>query len=195
MEPDLAQLVVMRMDADPPTQHSAEAAGGQGELMVVRVDDRLAWTRDEIVLVIAGEPGKRMFLQATYVAPSGKFHMLRKSSRWRPFDARRDERYPVRYQARLRVEGGAWRATGTVVDLSAGGVAIELASEPPSPHLVVDIAASGYRAELEVEILSLSDTANGTKLHCQFEAMTPARTAFIRSVIADLEDRVLASAA
>jgi hypothetical protein len=195
MEPDLSQLVVMRMDADPPTQHSTEVAGGHGELMVLRIDDRLAWARGENVLIIAGEPGKRMFLQAAYVAPSGKFHLLRKSRTWRPFDARRDERYATHFQARARVEGAAWRATGTVVDISAGGVAIELAAEPPSSHLTVDILAGGYRAELEIEVLSRSDTAAGAVLHCRFEAMTPARTAFVRSVIADLEDQATANAA
>jgi hypothetical protein len=195
MDPDLSQLVVMRMDADPPSQHAAGGAGGQGELLVLRIDDRVAWTRGENVLLIAGQPGRRLFMQAVYVAPSGKFHMLRKTSEWRPFDARRQERYPTRFHARLRLDHGPWRSTGTVVDMSGGGLAVEVPSDPPEAHLSIDISAAGYRAELPIEVLSLSDSSGVVTLHCRYGALSQAQTAFVRAVIAELEEQSIAPAA
>jgi hypothetical protein len=195
MDPDLSQLVVMRMDAEPPSQHTAGGAGGQGELLVLRLDDRVAWTRGENVLLIAGQPGRRLFMQAAYVAPSGRFHMVRKASGWRPFDARRQERYPTRFQARLRLNHGAWRSVGTIVDMSSGGLAVDVPSDPPEAHLSIDISAAGYRAELPIEVLSLSDGGGIVTLHCRYEALSQAQTAFVRAVIADLEEKSIASAA
>ncbi len=194
MEPELTQVVMMRMDADPPSQHTATVAGGQGELMVVRVDDSIAWCRGESVLVVAGRPGDRMFLQAVYVSPSGKFHMIRRITGWKRFDQRGKERYETNLPVRLRAASG-WRSDATLEDISAGGTAILMTGDVGEAHLTVEINAFGYRAELPVDVLSMSDRPGGTILHCQFQQLSAPQTAFVRSVLAELQEKAEQKAA
>jgi hypothetical protein len=194
MAPELAQVVIMRMDADPPSQHTATVAGGQGELMVLRVDGTVAWSRGESVLVVAGQPGERMFLQSVYVSPSGKFHMIRRTTRWKRFDQRGDERFETNLQVRLRSNSG-WRSEGTLEDVSVGGMAILISSEPHGAHLSVEVNASGFRAELPIDVLSMSDRPSGSILHCRFRELSAPQTAFVRSLLADLAEKAEARAA
>ncbi len=188
MEPELTQVVVMRMDAEPPTQHTATVAGGQGELMVVRVDDSIAWCRGESILVVAGRPGDRMFLQSVYVSPSGKFHLIRRSTGWKRFDQRGNERYETDLPVRLRAASG-WRSEAILEDVSSGGMAIVLTGKTGDAHLTVEVNAFGFRAELPVDVLSMSDRAGGTILHCQFQELTAPQTAFLRSLLAELQEK------
>jgi hypothetical protein len=186
-------VVLMRMDADPPTQHTAMIAGGQGDLMVIRVDDAVAWCRGESILVVAGTPGDRMFLQSVYVSPSGKFHMVRKAADWKRFDQRGNERYTTRLPVRLRTGAGR-RTDGTIEDISSGGMAILVSGEPHGAHLSVEVTANGYRSELPVDVLSMSDRPGGTILHCQYRDLTAPQTAFVRSLLAYLAEKAESAA-
>lgn len=194
MQPDVSQVVVMRMDADPPTQHAATLAGGQGDLLILSVDDAIPWTRGENVLLVTGDPGERNFLQAVYVQPNRRFHMLRRASPWRRFDTRDNERFPVELGVLLRSTSG-WRVEATLRDISAGGVAIQLSIAPPEAHLVVDISVNGYHANLPIDVLSMSDAPTGSILHCRFAGLEPPQAAFLNTLLADLAERYLPNAA
>ncbi|MCA9825054.1 MAG: PilZ domain-containing protein [Dehalococcoidia bacterium] len=193
MTSEFTQVVVMRMDADPPSQHTATLAGGQGELLVLRVDDTVAWCRGESVLVVAGAPGDRMFLQSVYVSPNGRYHMIRRVTRWKRFDQRDNQRYGAQMPVRVRSASG-WKAEATLEDISSGGLALVVTTEPGDAHLLVEIRANGYRSELPVDVLSMSDSLGGNVLHCRYRELSAPQTAFVRSLLAHLEERAEAAA-
>lgn len=186
MAGELAGVVVMRVDADPPCQQRAALAGGQRDLMAFRVEGGGAWKRGENLIVVAGEPGQRRFVQGVYVARNGNVHLVRKTSAWRRFDARQEERHTAGFEARLRTDGG-WRAAGMVRDVSVGGIAVEVPTVPPSTRLRVEFALPGLGAELPVSLVSMSDTGAGTRLHCRFENLNEAQAACVLAVLASLE--------
>lgn len=187
MDTRLVSVVLMRVDADPPTQHVATLAGGQRELVVLSIDGSVPWTCGENIIIVAGEPGQRRFVQGVYVAPNGRFHLVRKTSSWRRFDARQDERYDVRIEARLRSEGG-WRAAGTIHDISTGGLAVEVPAVPPTTHLRIEFSTAGFGMELPISLVSMSDAGTGTLLHCRFEELSAAQSGFVQAVLSTLAD-------
>lgn len=129
--------------------------------------------------------GQNMMATAELVGRRGNAWMARVTREWRPADARR---YP-----RFRLEVGAWvrdgcsgpQIAGRLIDISAGGAAIETAARPGSSTVFATILHESFAGTLPARVVSITPGDEGRHvLHLEFGSNLEAyQCAFIRTLV------------
>ena len=184
-EPGAPVVVVLR---------SSEPVQWQGEIVALR-DASLAvrlpkapdsWNSLLPYMIICGQPGSRFTAQASFVARNGDVAAFKLTSRWKPLDLRRDQRFSTDLRAEVRSVLGSSRQDGRIIDISLGGAAIAVETRPGGSQIEIGMAANGYGARLLCDVLSSSEVGSDTVLHVRFRDLTPPQHAFIRQLVAGL---------
>lgn len=166
-----------------------------GDGVAVDIDGELPWERDAEVLVVAGEVGHRQVAKARYLLNRGNVAIFTVLAPFRPFDLRGQTRYPVLAKTEVRSVLGHSRHPGQVLDISLGGLAVEVGSKPGGKMVEVPLQLYGYAATLPCEIVGTAGDEGHVILHLKFVGLTTTQQAFVRNVVDHLQGEISLSQA
>lgn len=166
-----------------------------GDGVAVDIDGELPWEPDSEVLLVAGEVGHRQVAKARYVMSRGNVAIFNLTVHFRPFDLRGQTRYPVFAKTEVRSVLGQSRQSGQVLDISLGGLAVEVGSKPGGKIVEVPLQLYGYAATLPCEVVGAAGEEGHVILHLKFAELTPAQLAFVRNALERLQGEISLSQA
>lgn len=188
MEPEISSgtpLVVFQR-VSPRVQWTGVVVAARANGCAARISSPPQWDATAELLLIAGTPGKRWVASGKFVATQGEVVGFTLAASWQPFDIRKDPRVAADLQAEVRSVLGQSKQPGRLIDISAGGMAVSVASKPGGSALEVGIWANGYAAQLPCEVISTSQTEGGVVLHLKFQQLSAPQQAFVRQVVSTL---------
>ena len=109
---------------------------------------------------------------------------------FRPFDLRGQPRYPVLARAEVRPTIGPTRHPAMVLDISSGGLAVEVPHRPSGSSVEVLMRCFGYSATLPCTIVGSTDYEARSVLHLRFAELSLTQQAFVRNVIAQIKQEM-----
>lgn len=174
------------------TGSSPGAASGRlrtisGEGVALHIDGDLPWQPETEVLVVLGEIGHRQVARARHVMSRGSIAVFNLLTHFRPFDLRGQTRYPLFATTEVRSLAVQSRHPGRVLDISLGGLAVEVATNPLGKQVEVPLHIHGFKATLPCEIVGVAGEEGHFILHLKFASLTPPQQAFIRHVVDHLQ--------
>jgi hypothetical protein len=177
-------IIVVEMGAVPPVQSSGTVVTVNSQAVAVRFPDGITFSPGKALLLITGVIGSRHVARGTWAGTRDGVSVFKLASAFRPFDARKDGRVPLQIRGEVRSVLGGSRQPCTILDVSAGGMAVTVASRPGGKSLQVVLTANGYSATLPCETVGASETDDETLLHLRFEELTASQRAFVRQLVA-----------
>jgi hypothetical protein len=178
-------LVVFQRDA-PSVQWTGVVVAARSGGCAARISSPPQWDATAELLLIAGTPGKRWVASGRFTAAQGEVVGFTLAGSWQPFDIRKSPRVAADLQAEVRSVLGQSKQPGRLIDISAGGMAVSVATKPGGSMLEVGIWANGYAAQLPCEVISTSPAGDAVVLHLKFQPLSPPQQAFVRQVVAGL---------
>ncbi len=170
-----------------PQSWQAVCAGASQHALAIASPDRpLPKDLAEVILVV-GTPGRRSFAPATFVRLHGGAHVFRLNREWRAFDGRASKRFAVNIPAQVTSVLGGSRQPGKVLDVSLGGVAVQVETKPGGRELELSMQADGYAARLPATLVRHEQRRGNVLLHLQFNRLTLVQQAFVRNLVERLE--------
>ncbi|MGE5596004.1 MAG: PilZ domain-containing protein [Hyphomicrobiales bacterium] len=157
--------------------------------VVVDMAGAAPWPPGQEVLLVAGELGHRMVAKAAFAGPDGEGVAFTVTRPFLPFDARGQTRYPLSARTEVRSVLGQSRTPGQVLDISLGGLAVEVTTRPGGKTVEVPLQYSGYSATLPCEVVGVNENGPRPVLHLKFLPLTAPQQAFVRFVLAGLESQ------
>ncbi|WP_322796489.1 PilZ domain-containing protein [Tepidiforma sp.] len=174
---------------DPPAQWAGEiAAIREGGVAVRVVDGPAEWDAGARYSVVALAEGAKLVLAAAYLARNERAVAFRALGPWQRLEQRRHPRYPVDLRAEVRSVLGNSRQGGRVVDISLGGMAVRVPARPGGRQVRVGVTAGVYSSELLCTMVGTEEQADGVLLRLAFAELLPTQRAFVRQLIAGLEE-------
>lgn len=155
--------------------------------IAVEFDTPMPWEPEQELLLIAGAGSTRCIARAHFVTMRERTAIFSLHHTFRPFDLRGQPRFPVLARAEVRPVLGQTRHPGMVLDISSGGLAVEVGQRPSALAVEVLMAVFGYSATLPCNVVGSSDGEGRTVLHLSFADLSLTQQAFVRSVISQLE--------
>lgn len=172
-----------------PVQWAGEIAAVREGGVAVRVAQGPAeWDAGARYSVVALVTGAKLVLPAAYLAHNERAVAFRALGPWQRLEQRRHPRYAVDLSAEVRSVLGNSRQGGRVVDISLGGMAVRVPSRPGGRQVRVGVAAGAYSSELLCTVVGAEEQADGVLLRLAFSELLPAQRAFVRQLIAGLEE-------
>lgn len=142
------------------------------------------------VMLVAGEVGHRQVAKGRYVGHRCGLVFFSVTTRFRPFDLRGQPRYAASAPAEVRTPPGNTVQRGRMLDISLGGVAVEVGEQPPGRLVEARLHLFGYSATLPCEVVGAEPKGGRIVLHLKFQALTHPQRAFVRNAIEHLANRV-----
>jgi PilZ domain-containing protein len=178
-------LVVFQRET-PKVQWTGVVVAARSGGCAARISSPPQWDAAAQLMLIAGTPGKRWVASGRFAAAQGEVVGFSLVSSWQPFDLRKSPRVSADLQAEVRSVLGQSKQPGRLIDISAGGMAVSVATKPGGSALEVAIWANGYAAQLPCEVISSNQADGGVVLHLKFQPLSPPQQAFVRQVVATL---------
>lgn len=186
-DPELGTQIVVVQRSAPPRQWQAETIVCRDATLSVRVQGSPGtWDPFLQYSIIWGATGSRVACQATFMARKDDVAAFRLTSAWRLIDLRRAARFELALSAEVRSVLGSSRQPGRLVDISATGAAVEVATRPGGSQVEIGLRVNGYSARLLCEVVRARPADDQTILHLRFRDLTPPQQAFVRQVVGHL---------
>ncbi len=187
MEPGVkagAPVQLIRRSFSPALQMQGTALTGMTPVLAVRLQSPWPGQPGEEVALIAGEPGARFVSLGRLLQARANVASFEVVAPWKPLDLRATPRYPTRIAVEVRSVLGQSRQPGTIIDISLGGMAVEVATKPGGREVAIVTRLAAYSATLPCEIVGTSRGQDSTTLHLKFGELTAAQRAFVRNLVA-----------
>lgn len=175
----------------PPLQMEGTALTGMGTVFAVRLPSPWLGEVGEEVVIITGEPGSRLLASGALVQARASVASFELKTRWKPLDLRTEARYPASLSAEVRSVLGNSRQAGTIIDVSPGGMAVEVPSKPGGREVAVVTQAGAYAATLPCEIVKSRPVGEAVVLNLKFRDLTSAQQAFVKNIVAAAQAQAL----
>jgi len=179
-------VVVMQRSVSPPVQHQATLASTRELVVALRLASPTVFHSGEDVLLVAGELGARKVVSARFAMVRDDVAVFRMLREWQDFDPRAHPRLPADITAEIRSVLGTSRQSARVIDVSLGGLGVEVATKPGGREMEVHLTVEGFAARLPCEIVNAESTDGGVLLHLRFAELTPVQHAFVRNMVGSL---------
>jgi hypothetical protein len=179
-------VVVMQRSTTSPVQYQGVLVNGRELVVALRITADHTFEQGEEVLLVAGELGRRKVTAARFVSDRDGVSILRLLRGWQEFDARSNPRLPAGLKAEVRSVLGSSRQPATILDVSLGGMGVEVAAKPGGREIEVHLVADGFAARLPCESVGTEESPNGILLHLRFRELTAAQQAFVRNLVGTL---------
>lgn len=177
-------LVVVRVAAKPPVQIAGTIVTTRPLALAARLETATEFGASEPLLLLIGGVGSRQVARARFTGSQSGVFAFRLKAEFRAFDARSGARIPMEIDAEVRSVLGSSRQRGSVLDVSAGGMAVAVETRPGGRAIEVHVAANGYAASLPCETMGVTQQEESVILHLRFEALSAPQAAFVRGLIA-----------
>jgi hypothetical protein len=142
------------------------------------------WSQGDDVIVACGPLGNRVGSLARFREQRGQKAVFIRQSPWRPLNRRAFERFPAELAAKW-ASGDDWKP-GIVADVSHGGLALVVTSEPSVDTIRVQLEAGSSATTLVGNIVGRGGNAPATVLHLEFEDLSPEANAFLGDLVTRL---------
>ncbi len=137
-------------------------------------------------MIACGPIGERVALLARVRDVGDGRAVFVRQSPWRAVDTRSFPRFPTNVPAVLVV--GDERINGTVVDVSLGGMAIEVEQPIEAESLDVRIGEDGEPSLLPCLVVSKQQRPDRTVLHVEFGILGDEAAVCVERLVADVSD-------
>lgn len=187
-DPGSTVAVVWR-GAAPGTAYGV-LRGASDPALAVELTCAIPWSPGDAVMLVVSENGSRQLARARFVAVRGQVALFRLDQPFHRFDLRGQSRFPLTARVEVRSRLSMTRHPGVVIDMSTGGMAVEVTTKPTGKALDVAVQVGGYGATLPCETVGTGGDDGHAILHLKFVGLTASQLAFVRNVILDLETEV-----
>jgi hypothetical protein len=154
-----------------------------GFSVFVKTED-CPWAPGDDVIVACGPLGNRVGALARFREQRVDRALFTRQSPWRPLNRRAFERFPAELAAKWAC-GDDWKP-GIVADVSHGGLALVITSEPSADTIRVQLDAGSSTATLMGVIVGRSGQVPAAVLHLEFDSLTPEANAFLGDLVTRL---------
>lgn len=189
MDEDIGPIAKPVIGAPAVVIPRAEAPSGHGTLVadrlfaIVLAIPHAPWQYGDEVIVSVGERGATVAALARFREARPGEAVFTRQSPWRPFNRRAFERYPLRVVVALDSDPGL---PATIVDVSLGGCAVEVAASP-APGSAVHIHWPGSPGPIAARVVRHRPLRGDLSTwHLQFEPLDPGAQAFLANLVAEL---------
>ncbi|MEO9256336.1 MAG: PilZ domain-containing protein [Tepidiformaceae bacterium] len=165
---------------------SASGILRQARAFQITIEMAPAWafeSGDDVILV-CGEPGERAAALARFKHAAGANAVFTRLSPWRPIDTRSYVRYRTHARANIRRKTGNLRAS--VVDISLGGLALEVDQVPGAARLDVRVGTGHAAPFLSCRIVTQRPVGDRVMLHLAFEDLDAQSRTYVEHLVAEL---------
>lgn len=145
---------------------------------------RCPWSPGDDVIVACGPLGNRVGALARFREQRGERAVFIRQSPWRPLNRRAFERFPAELAAKWN-SGEEWKP-GIVADVSHGGLALVVTSEPSAELIHVQLDADAQTTTVTGKVVGRSGTVPAAVLHLEFEPLSREATEFLGHLVTRL---------
>jgi len=180
------RFVVVRTSFKPPRQIQARALRVDGALIALECDagDLNAESEPARAVVLRGD-NKYIAAGDVTVAADGAA-WLRLTSAWQVMNRRRNSRYPARMAATVICLESHASQQGRVLDISHGGLRVELPVQPGPGELLIKLNWQRAAVLLPAIMAGWDDTDEGGQLRVRFGELDAEQRHFIDDLVAYL---------
>jgi hypothetical protein len=139
---------------------------------------------EDDVMIACGELGQRVAALARFKHLAGSTAVFTRLSSWRAVDTRSYVRYRTNARANIRRKSGNLRAT--VVDISLGGLALEVEELPGPARLEVRVGTRHNAPYLPCRVIRQREHDGHTVLHAAFEPLDVRSRSYVERLVAEL---------
>ena len=137
---------------------------------------------EDAVAVSAGEDPHYVHAK---IIPIGRRRIaIEAEGPWRSVEARRAQRYPVWWPCGIREHGGTKWRSAVILDISTGGVAVEVPAWGDADGFTLAIEWQGERCLLECRVAGREESWAGTLVHSSFPDLGETKKQFVEGIIA-----------
>jgi hypothetical protein len=183
VEPGMTVEVLPRSNASSVVSGGGVLAEVSGFSVFVQTAE-CPWSPGDYVIVACGPLGNRVGALARFREQRGERAVFIRQSPWRPLNRRAFERFPAELAAQWTA-GSEWKP-GIVADVSHGGLALVVTSEPGPGFIRVRLEAGTATTTMVANIVGRSGTVPAAILHLEFEHLSAETGVFL----GDLLDRL-----
>lgn len=139
----------------------------------------------EDVILAGGATGARAAVLARFKEMRGDVAVFKRMSPWRPVDSRAFVRFPVELRAVVVGEHEDSPRHGWTLDISRGGLAVQVEGTLASDVLEVTLGEPGTPG-IPCRVVAKRESVDGMVLHLSFEEMGEAELACINALVDEL---------
>lgn len=187
-EPGCTVAIVWRGEAAGTAYGVLQSASGA--VLAVELPATPPWAAGDPVMLVVSDLGNRQLARATFTNARAQVALFRLDQPFHRFDLRGQSRFPLTARVEVRARQSMTRHPGVVIDVSTGGMAVEVQTRPAGKGVDVTVQVGGYGATLPCEIVGSGGDEGRVVLHLKFVGLTPSQLAFVRNVITGLESEV-----
>jgi PilZ domain len=183
------RAAILRRDTRKSVLSEGTFGGQQGFSLWVQLDPGVSSCVEpgQEVIVACGPVGERVALLARVRdVREGRAALVRQSP-WRPVDTRSFPRFATSMPAALLSGGESFSAT--VLDISLGGMAIEVREPLHAEAIEVQLAGDGESLRLPCLVVSRSQPPGANVLHVEFGILSPEAASRLNLLVAKAGDR------
>ncbi|MCC7365866.1 MAG: PilZ domain-containing protein [Dehalococcoidia bacterium] len=141
------------------------------------------WQPQDRVMLVRGSGRERLSAPAAFAMCRGELAVFSLLRPWKAFDPRQSPRFPLHVGTRVQPDDSESFLPGTVLDISTGGLSVEVKVPVRAKFVQVPLWLDGYAATLRCEVVGTTAAETGTILHLRFHELEPAQAAFIRNMV------------
>lgn len=179
-----APVQLIQHAPSPPLSMHGIALTRLARVVAVKLQSPWPGQPGEEVALIVGVPGARSISLGRLLQARANVASFEVVSPWKAFDLRTSDRHGPGIAAEVRSVLGQSRQAGTIIDISLGGMAVEVAAKPGGREVVVVAQAGAFSAVLPCEIVHTNRVENGVTLCLKYMELTATQLAFIRNLVA-----------
>lgn len=180
-------VVVVQKTAGDPIQHEGVIVNCNDTAVAVQFREPLHWDTGTSVMVVRDAGSHRVVAVARPVLSRERVSAFRLLSEWSAVNLRAARRYQTDLRAEVRSSLGGPKQQATIIDVSAGGMAVEVPRKPGGGEVDVTVQVGGFSASLPCEVVDSRGEATCTLLHLRFKDLTALQQVFVRNLINSLE--------
>lgn len=135
------------------------------------------------VVLVAGTPGSRLTARGRLAMRQGSDGEFALDAPWAPLDRRVYDRYPARLRGGIRTAGDAEEFFAVTLDVSLGGVAIEVLEDPGVDEVELSTGFVDSPPFVPCEVVSRRILRETTILHLRFGSLDAAQRRHVDSLV------------
>jgi PilZ domain len=182
-------ITVIRMVRSAGVQHSGLVTTALARVLVVTAEGVDTWRANDKAVLAAGEHGQRLVTLGEVASIKANRAVLLAPADWRCLDLRTSERHEIRLTVAILFAGKRETVSGQTIDISRGGLAVETGGSIEAGDVEVLMRWNGFESHLPCSIVEVRDDGARHILHMRFRDLSGHQTAFVRSVVSEIEER------
>jgi hypothetical protein len=175
---------IVQRNADTPRSAAGLLEQARGFQVALAMLGECPFEPEDDVMIACGELGQRVAALARFKHLAGSTAVFMRLSPWRAVDTRSYVRYRTNARANIRRKSG--NIHGTVVDISLGGLALEVEHVPGGASLEVRVGTRHGAPYLPCRVIRQREHDGHTVLHVAFERLEAQSQLYVERLIAEL---------